>query len=838
MARTIHQLSPRASQPIVSVHCAALAPTLLESELFGDEKGAFTGAHEEQIGRFEQAQGGTLFLDEIGEMDATVQVKLLRFLDERTFQRVGSNKTLSADVRLILATNKDLQSEVKAGKFRQDLYSRLREIQITLPPLRQRREDIPLMAKSFLRAFASQKNKPVNDFTPDCLETLLNYSWPGNVRELRAAVEHAVVLSLGERISLRDLPDPLPAAAATLSPARLPAGPDLTPSDAEAQSIKRTLPRKTIHDRIQWLMWSLEAGMDTRILKISSALIGFILLALWFNLRSSHSFSNREAMESAQLGRHLAAWKGYTTYSIRPLTLGLLQRADPERAPEVLQHPVPDLSIAPGYPFVLACLMKVLPFNFAADRSHHWSYQPELMIVGFNELLFFAAILLLFQVARRLFDSQVAWVSAIIFAGSETYWRFSVSGLSTMWLLLIFLAVVWCLAAMEERENRDRPPAPGASLALAAAAGALVGMGGLSRYSFAWMMVPVLLFMRVYFKRRWGQLSLSAAVSFLIIMAPWITRNLALSRTPFGTAGYALLENTRPFEEDRVERSLDPFAAGLGLLRPRDVVNKFLVNEGKILRSDLPRLGSNWVWSFFLCGLLLPFRHQALRRLSSFLVWTLALVAVVQALGQTHLSVESPDINSENLLVLLAPLVLMFGTGFFFTVLHQMALPNPRLRVLGAGLFALLMCAPLLLDLASPPDRAAISPYAPTHIQRTAAMMKPEELMMSDIPWAVAWYGERPCSWLTLDDAGTFKELNKLKPVHAIYLTERTTDRPFLSQILDNQQSWGYFLLKSLPKSESPQAAVPPGFPLTKAPANYVPAQMFISDTVRWKAVP
>jgi hypothetical protein len=619
------------------------------------------------------------------------------------------------------------------------------------------------------------------------------------------------------------------------SSADLLAGPELAGSDAEEQSITRIQPRKTMLDRIQGFVWGLEAGMAARILKMCSILIGFILLACWFNLHSDRNFSNREAMESAHLGRHLAAWRGYTTYSIRPLTLGLLQRADPDFAPEVLQQPVPDLSIAPGFPCVLACLMKVFPFNFASNRSHFWSYQPELMIIVFNELLFFAAILLLFQVARRLFDSRVAWLSAIIFAGSETYWRFSVSGLSTMWLLLIFLSVAWCLAAMEEREHREIPPAPGVSLALAAAAGTLVGIGGLSRYSFAWMIIPVLLFMCVFFKRHRAKLSLLAAVSFLIVMAPWITRNLALSKTPFGTAGYALLENTRPFEEDRVERSFDPFAAGLGLLKPRDVVNKFLVNEGKILRSDLPRLGSNWVWSFFLCGLLLPYRHRALRQLSSFLVWTLALMAVVQALGQTYLSVESPEINSENLLVLLAPLVLIFGTGFFFTMLDQMALPNPKLRSLGAGLFALVMCAPLLLDLASPLDQAAFSPYAPFRIQRTVAMMKPEELMMSDIPWAVAWYGERPCSWLTLDDAATFEQMNKLKPVQAIYLTERTTDRSFLSQLLDNERSWGGFLLKSLPKSESPQGTVPPGFPLTEAPAGYVPAQLFISDTVRWK---
>jgi DNA-binding NtrC family response regulator len=241
MARAIHRLSPRASHPMVAVHCAALSPTLLESELFGHEKGAFTGAHEKRIGRFEQAQGGTLFLDEIGEIDGTVQVKLLRFLGERTFERVGSNKTLSADVRLIAATNKNLQEEVRGGKFREDLYFRLRVVEITLPPLRQRAEDLPLLAKTFLREFASENNKNVNDFTPDALEALMNYAWPGNVRELRTAVEHAVVLSRGDRIGLRDLPAGVRAAGAAGGTARLLTQPDLTVAEAEKQLIVRAL---------------------------------------------------------------------------------------------------------------------------------------------------------------------------------------------------------------------------------------------------------------------------------------------------------------------------------------------------------------------------------------------------------------------------------------------------------------------------------------------------------------------------------------------------------------------------------------------------------------------
>ncbi len=267
IAKAIHQLSPRAKQPLVSVHCAALSPTLLESELFGHERGAFTGAHERRIGRFEQAQGGTLFLDEIGEIDAALQIKLLRFLGERTFERVGSNKTLTADVRLVAATNKDLEAMVKAGTFREDLYFRLKIVELYLPPLRERMEDVPLLAKSFLREFATENAKPITDFTADALEMLLNHRWPGNVRELRAAIESAVVMCRGDRVSARDLPRTVRSEAApTGDPARLLAKNDLTVKEAEKQLIIRALketkgnrtlaaqkigmPRRTFHRKL------------------------------------------------------------------------------------------------------------------------------------------------------------------------------------------------------------------------------------------------------------------------------------------------------------------------------------------------------------------------------------------------------------------------------------------------------------------------------------------------------------------------------------------------------------------------------------------------------------
>jgi two-component system, NtrC family, response regulator AtoC len=240
IAKLIHQLSPRAKQPLVTVHCGALPPTLLESELFGHEKGAFTGAYERRIGRFEQAQGGTLFLDEIGEIDASTQVKLLRFLGERTFERVGSNKTLTADVRLVAATNKNLEELVKTGVFREDLFFRLRVVEIALPPLRARREDIPLLAQAFLQEFAKENNKTVTGFTAEAQELLLRHAWPGNVRELRTAIERAVVLCRGDRITVRDLPPSVRQPPASESPAPL-AQESLTVEQAEKELIIRAL---------------------------------------------------------------------------------------------------------------------------------------------------------------------------------------------------------------------------------------------------------------------------------------------------------------------------------------------------------------------------------------------------------------------------------------------------------------------------------------------------------------------------------------------------------------------------------------------------------------------
>ena len=206
VGKAIHHLSGRPKSKLVTVHCAALSEQLLESELFGHERGAFTGALERRIGRFEEADGGTLFLDEIGEIDLNTQVKLLRAIGERTIERLGSNKSVKVDVRVVAATNKDLSEMVRDGTFRDDLFFRLNVVSIMMPPLRQRKEDILLLVDAFLKEFTEENGKPLMELTTEAMQTLFEYDWPGNVRELRTVIEHGVVMSNTAKIGVRHLP--------------------------------------------------------------------------------------------------------------------------------------------------------------------------------------------------------------------------------------------------------------------------------------------------------------------------------------------------------------------------------------------------------------------------------------------------------------------------------------------------------------------------------------------------------------------------------------------------------------------------------------------------------
>lgn len=238
IANALHNLSTRADKPFIKVHCAALAETLLESELFGHEKGAFTGAMARKRGRFELAHGGTIFLDEIGEINQSVQIKILRVLQERQFERVGGEESVEVDVRVITATNRDLPAEIAAGTFREDLFYRLNVVSIEVPPLRERKDDLPLMITAFIREFARENGKRIDGIDPRARAALYAYDWPGNVRQLRNCIESAVVMTSGTIISLDDLPPSVHPSDEAQS-LILPRG--LTMAEAEKRVILHTL---------------------------------------------------------------------------------------------------------------------------------------------------------------------------------------------------------------------------------------------------------------------------------------------------------------------------------------------------------------------------------------------------------------------------------------------------------------------------------------------------------------------------------------------------------------------------------------------------------------------
>jgi len=243
VANSIHHNSRRASQPFIKVSCAALPETLLESELFGHERGAFTGAVARREGRFQLAHRGTIFLDEVGEMSATTQTKLLRVLQEKEFEPLGSTRTVKVDVRVIAASNKDLEREVKEGRFREDLFYRLNVVPISLPPLRERREDIPALAAHFFVIYRDKNKKELKDISGKAMDLLMRYEWPGNIRELENCIERAVILARGEVIAPADLPPAIQA----LSNGKETQGLDL-PSGISIQEVEKALILKTLED--------------------------------------------------------------------------------------------------------------------------------------------------------------------------------------------------------------------------------------------------------------------------------------------------------------------------------------------------------------------------------------------------------------------------------------------------------------------------------------------------------------------------------------------------------------------------------------------------------------
>ncbi len=615
---------------------------------------------------------------------------------------------------------------------------------------------------------------------------------------------------------------------------------------------------------LQDVLHKFEVGGGIRHLRVALAVLVVLLLIVGYDLRAFRNMSTPEAMDAAQLARNLAQGKGYTTLFIRPFSMYLVKKHNlqTQGAPQVgkvadpaeIRTMHPDLANPPVYPVVLAVLMKILPFNYEVDTTHpFWStavsggrafyrYEPDFLIALFNQVLLLGLIALVFFLARRLFDHGVAWLSAGLLLGTELLWRFSVSGLSTMLLMIIFLGLAWCVVLLEQ-EARTPKWGPSGILVLAGLAGAMVGLGGLTRYAFGWLILPVLVFVILFGGQRRIMLALIALAAFAAVMAPWIVRNYSVSGKPFGTATYAVLENTSFSPKFRLQRSLEPEFTGFFLV---PFWHKLSINLRQIITSELPRVSGSWVTGFFLVGLLVGFRNPAITRLRYFLMGCVLVLTLAQALGRTQLSEESPELNSENLLVLLTPLIVIYGVSLFFLLLEQVQLPFPELRYLVIGIFGVVTCLPMLFVFM--PDKivprtfpVAYPPYHPQVIQTVAGWLKEKELAMSDVPWAVAWYGQRQCVWLTLrcmPDARdtttheTFLAINDYqKPINALYLTPETTDSRFLSQwIRAGERSWGSFILECLVKNK-----VPDFFPLSQMPVGYLPDQLVLADWQRWK---
>ena len=602
---------------------------------------------------------------------------------------------------------------------------------------------------------------------------------------------------------------------------------------------------------IQNLIHKLETGAGRRFFRITALLLAVVALVLRYDVHAYRNLATPEGMDAAQLARNISDGKGYTTLFIRPLSLYLVQRHNEAGAPVALTNANfdfarvktahPDLANPPVYPVLLAGLMKILPFHYAVElKKPFWSdngrfsrYQPDFLIALFNQILLVAAVVLTFFIARKLFDAGVAWLSAILMIGCELLWRFSVSGLSTMLLLVIFLGLAWCVLKIEETAREPQPRA-NRLLGLAVTAGLLTGVGALTRYAFGWTIIPVVVFLILFSGQKRVLHALAALGAFAIVLTPWVVRNFMVSGTPFGTASFAAAEATLLFPQFQLERAIHPDFGHLLWLTP--YLHKLTANGQNILTNDLTRFGGSWATLLFWAGLLLSFRSVAVRRMRYFLLLCLGTFVVVQALGQTQLSVESPEVNSENLLVLLAPLAFIYGVSLFLTLLEQINLPALQLRYPIIAGFAVLSCLPMIFVMLPPKTSpVAYPPYYPPDIQQTAGWMQENELTMSDVPWAVAWYGQRQCVWLTLNPQDDFNAINFwMKPVQSLYLTPETMDSRFISDWgKASDKSWGGFILQVVTQSQ-----IPPGFPLRIAPKGFLPERLYLTDRERWKLTP
>ena len=599
-------------------------------------------------------------------------------------------------------------------------------------------------------------------------------------------------------------------------------------------------------DFLQQLIQWVEVGAGGRWVKRGVAVLAVLLLAVAYNWLGYRNMATAEAMDMAQLGRNIAEGKGYSTSFIRPLSVHrLFEQNKPddgtpltrEKTKELMDKPHPDMANPPLYPLVLAGLMTVVPFEyvipdkpvpFFRTEGRFARHQPDFLIGLFNQVLFFATVALVFQLARRLFDKGVAWLTAAVMIGTELFWQFSVSGLSTNLLLLIFVGLAWCLTLIDEESREPRHNVIWPFL-MAAAVGLLVAAGALTRYSFGWLIIPVtgfLMFSTLRGRFALGGVSLAA---FLCALLPWVAYNLTVSGLPFGTATYTVLEGTPWFPEHELQRSLEPSFEGLSLTRL--CWHRLILYGRTLVGEELPRLAGSWVSAFFLVGLFIDFRNPAVRRLRSFTLFSLLTLAVAQTLIKTQVSTDSPVVNGENLIVLAAPLVLLFGISLFQVVFEQIEWPIREMRHVALVFVVVLLSLPMILKFIPPRTSPVVfPPYSPEAIQTCGRWVDRDELTMSDMPWAVAWYGDRQSMWCTLKVAApagestteTFFAINDyLKPVKLLLLTRLTMERSVV-----DEDAWNNFALTCLVAKQPP-----PWFPLRAGQPGWYPHFLVLTET-------
>jgi len=596
---------------------------------------------------------------------------------------------------------------------------------------------------------------------------------------------------------------------------------------------------------LQELIYKLEEGRVPRLLRVCLLSGVALLLVIGYNARAYKNFATQEAMDMAQVGRNIAEGSGYSTLFIRPFSIYLLNKhnADQKEDRARVNSAHPDLSNPPVYPTILAGLLKVFRPEYNVSKGQgfwKWNYQAEFLIALFNQGLLLGVVVLTFFLARRLFDKSVAWLSAIVLVGTELLWRFSVSGLPTLLLMLIFLGLLSLLLFVEE-SAREAKNGQSRVLVAALGAGLLTGIGGLTHYSFGWLIFPVIVFLALFGGTKKTFLAILAATAFLLIMGPWVARNYQVSGTPFGTASYAPIEDTLLFPQDKLEHSLHPNFSSVPRLFA--LWRKFGENAQTVVQEDLPKLGGSWLVAFFAVSVMVVFRNAGARRIRGLLLSCLGIFVLTQIMARTHLSNDSPVINTENLLVLLTPMVIVYGVALFYLLLDQVELPVPQMRHAVLLLFGLLACLPMIQVFLPPqPKVSTFPPYYAPGIQFFSGPFKPTELTMSDIPWAVAWYGQRQCAGLTLksvkgktEDLESREDLSELsqqcgKTVQGLLLSPVTLGRGF-REMRTSFSSWGGVVLLYALKDQ-----VPLEFTLVTSPKrNFFPDMLMLAEYDRWK---